>query len=32
MRERLGKFVVSKLLGKGSMGEDYLGRDPSLGR
>ena len=32
MRERLGKFVVSKLLGKGSMGEVYLGRDPSLGR
>lgn len=32
MREHLGKFVVSKLLGKGSMGEVYLGRDPSLGR
>lgn len=32
MRERLGKFEVIRLLGKGAMGEVYLGRDPSLGR
>lgn len=32
MRERLGKFEVVRLLGKGAMGEVYLGRDPSLGR
>lgn len=32
MRERLGKFEVVRLLGKGSMGEVYLGRDPRLGR
>jgi len=32
MRERLGKFEVVRLLGKGAMGEVYLGRDPKLGR
>ncbi len=32
MRERLGKFEVVRLLGRGSMGEVYLGRDPKLGR
>jgi predicted Ser/Thr protein kinase len=32
MRERLGKFEVVRLLGKGAMGEVYLGRDPRLGR
>jgi predicted Ser/Thr protein kinase len=32
MRERLGKFEVVRLLGKGAMGEVYLGRDPALGR
>jgi serine/threonine protein kinase len=32
MRERLGKFEVIRLLGKGAMGEVYLGRDPRLGR
>jgi predicted Ser/Thr protein kinase/nitrous oxidase accessory protein NosD len=32
MRERLGKFEVIRLLGRGSMGEVYLGRDPKLGR
>ena len=32
MRERLGKFEVIRLLGKGAMGEVYLGRDPKLGR
>ncbi len=32
MRERLGKFEVVRLLGKGAMGEVYLGRDPMLGR
>ncbi|WP_306591566.1 protein kinase [Geothrix sp. 21YS21S-4] len=32
MRERLGKFHVVRLLGKGTMGEVYLGRDPKLGR
>jgi len=32
MRERLGKFEVVRLLGRGAMGEVYLGRDPSLGR
>ena len=32
MRERLGKFEVVRLLGKGAMGEVYLGRDVRLGR
>jgi predicted Ser/Thr protein kinase len=32
MRERLGKFEVVRLLGRGAMGEVYLGRDPMLGR
>ena len=32
MRERLGRFEVVRLLGKGAMGEVYLGRDPRLGR
>ncbi|MBP1771717.1 MAG: serine/threonine protein kinase [Holophagaceae bacterium] len=32
MRDRLGKFEVVRLLGKGAMGEVYLGRDPRLGR
>lgn len=32
MRERLGRFEVVRLLGKGAMGEVYLGRDPKLGR
>ncbi len=32
MREKLGKFEVIRLLGKGAMGEVYLGRDPVLGR
>jgi len=32
MRDRLGKFEVVRLLGKGAMGEVYLGRDPKLGR
>lgn len=32
MRDRLGKFEVIRLLGKGAMGEVYLGRDPKLGR
>ncbi|HEX9009445.1 MAG TPA: right-handed parallel beta-helix repeat-containing protein [Holophagaceae bacterium] len=32
MRERLGKFEIVRLLGKGAMGEVYLGRDVRLGR
>ena len=32
MRDRLGKFEVVRLVGKGAMGEVYLGRDPKLGR
>ena len=32
MRDRLGKFEIVRLLGKGAMGEVYLGRDPKLGR
>jgi nitrous oxidase accessory protein NosD/predicted Ser/Thr protein kinase len=32
MRDVLGKFQIVKLLGKGAMGEVYLGRDPKLGR
>ncbi len=32
MRDRLGKFEVVRLLGRGAMGEVYLGRDPKLGR
>lgn len=32
MRERLGKFEIVRLLGKGAMGEVYLGRDARLGR
>ena len=32
MRERLGQFEVVRLLGKGAMGEVYLGRDLRLGR
>ena len=29
---RLGKFEIVRLLGQGSMGEVYVGRDPVLGR
>ena len=32
MRSRIGKFEILRLLGKGSMGEVYLGVDPRLGR
>ena len=32
MKERLGKFEIVRLLGKGAMGEVYLGRDVRLGR
>jgi predicted Ser/Thr protein kinase len=32
MRTKIGKFEILRLLGKGSMGEVYLGLDPSLGR
>lgn len=32
MRDRLGRFEVVRLIGKGAMGEVYLGRDPKLGR
>ena len=32
MRNRIGKFEILRLLGKGSMGEVYLGVDPKLGR
>ena len=32
MRDRIGKFDILRLLGKGAMGEVYLGRDPLLGR
>lgn len=32
LRERIGKFEILRLLGKGAMGEVYLGRDPLLGR
>jgi len=32
MRDRLGKFEVVRLLGRGAMGEVYLGRDSTLGR
>jgi predicted Ser/Thr protein kinase len=32
MHERLGKFQIVRLLGKGAMGEVYLGRDTVLGR
>ncbi len=32
MRDRIQKFEILRLLGKGAMGEVYLGRDPLLGR
>ncbi len=32
MRNKIGKFEILGLLGKGSMGEVYLGVDPKLGR
>ena len=32
MLTRLGKFEIVRLLGQGSMGEVYVGRDPVLGR
>ncbi len=32
MRSRIGKFEILRLLGKGAMGEVYLGVDPKLGR
>lgn len=32
MREKIGKFQVRSLIGKGAMGEVYLGVDPILGR
>lgn len=32
MREKIGKFQIRSLIGKGAMGEVYLGVDPALGR
>ncbi len=32
MKKRIGKFEILRPLGKGAMGEVYLGRDPILGR
>ena len=32
MLTRLGKFEIVRLLGQGSMGEVYVGRDPIIGR
>jgi len=32
MRQRIGKFEILRTLGKGAMGEVFLGRDPVLGR
>ena len=32
MREKIGKFEIIRLLGRGAMGEVYLARDPHLGR
>lgn len=32
MREKIGKFQIQSLIGKGAMGEVYLGLDPALGR
>jgi len=32
MLQRLGRFEILRLLGKGAMGEVYLGRDPAIGR
>ncbi len=32
MRDRLGKFEILRPIGKGAMGEVYLGRDTKLGR
>jgi len=29
---RIGKFEILKCLGKGAMGEVFLGKDPALGR
>jgi len=32
MREKIGKFQIRSLIGKGAMGEVYLAVDPALGR
>lgn len=32
MFEKLGRFEIKGLLGRGAMGEVYLGLDPALGR
>jgi nitrous oxidase accessory protein NosD/predicted Ser/Thr protein kinase len=32
MNKQIGKFEILRLLGKGAMGEVFLGRDPVLGR